>query len=273
MRRLVFPVILLFWLAMNTLLWRAEYGDTGRGSHVSSDVVLDKIFNAPDASNLRVTQNGTSLGFVHWEIIPDEVYFSGTNQPVGRVESIQGYTLVLDGRVQVESLKTKLRFTLRSTLDAKLAWQAVSATIDLPPSTWEFAAAATNQVLSVKHDGALGQWERTKPLGQLRNPAALLESFAGPVFAPLLKPLLPLDAALAQATGAPIELGLEWAAYNDAIRLGSTRVRIYRIEAKLPGERVITILVSRVGEILQVTFPGQLEFTNENFPLQKASAK
>ena len=257
MRRLVFPVIFLFWLAMNALLWRAEYGDTDRGSRVSNDVVLNKIFNAPDASNLRVSQNGTSLGFVHWEIIPDEVYFSGTNQPAGRVESI----------------KTKMRFTLRSTLDAGLGWQNVSATIDLPPSTWEFAAAATNQVLSVKHDGALGQWERTTPLGQLRNPAALLEPFAGPVFAPLIKPLLPPAAALGQAGSAPIELGLEWAAYNDAIRLGSTRVRIYRIEAKLPGERVVTVLVSRVGEILQVTFPGQLEFTNESFPLKKEAEK
>jgi hypothetical protein len=73
---------------------------------------------------------------------------------------------------------------------------------------------------------------------------------------------------LGQAGSAPLELGLEWAAYNDAIRLGSTRVRIYRIEAKLPGERVITVLVSRVGEILQVIFPGQLEFTNESFPLK-----
>ncbi|MFL3666788.1 MAG: hypothetical protein ACJ06V_09445, partial [Verrucomicrobiota bacterium] len=165
MRRLVFPVILLFWLAMNVLLWRAEYGDTDRGSRVSNDVVLNKIFNAPDASNLRVSQNGTLLGFVHWEIIPDEVYFSGTNQPVGRVESIKGYTLALDGRIQIETLKTKLRFTLRSILGADLGWQNVSTTIDLPPSSWEFAAAATNQVLSVKHDGALGQWERTKPLG------------------------------------------------------------------------------------------------------------
>jgi len=258
---------------MNVLLWRAEYGDTDRGSRVSNDVVLNKIFNAPDASNLRVSQNGTLLGFVHWEIIPDEVYFSGTNQPVGRVESIKGYTLALDGRIQIELIKMKLRFTLRAALDAKLAWQSVSATIDLPPSTWEFAAAATNQVLRVKHDGALGQWERSTPLGQLRNPAALLEPFAGPVFAPLLKPLLPPAAALGQATGAPFELGLEWAAYNDAIRLGSTRVRIYRIEAKLPGERVITVLVSRVGEILQVTFPGQLEFTNESFTLEKTAAK
>mgnify|MGYP001272144781 CR=1 FL=1 len=258
---------------MNALLWRAEYGDTGRGSRVSSDVVLDKIFNAPDASNLRVFQNGQSLGFIRWEIIPDEVHFSGTNQPIGRVESIRGYTLALDGRLDIETLQAKLRFNLRSELDADLDWRNVHATVDLPPSTWEFAAVATNQVLTVKHDGVLGQWERTTPLGQLRNPAALLEPFAGPFFAPLLKPLLPPAAALGQAGSAPIELGLEWAAYNDAIRLGSTRVRIYRIEAKLPGERVVTVLVSRVGEILQVTFPGQLEFTNESFPLKKEAEK
>ena len=73
--------------------------------------------------------------------------------------------------------------------------------------------------------------------------------------------------------GVPLELALEWAAYNDAIRFGSTRVRIYRIEARLPGERVITVLVSRVGEILQVTFPGQLQFTNDSIPLQKIGAK
>ena len=273
MRRLVFPVILLFWLAMNALLWRAEYGDTGRGSRVSNDVVLDKIFNAPDASNLQVFQNGKSVGYVHWEIIPDEVYFGGTNQPAGRVESIKGYTLALDGRIQVESLETKLRFTLRSVLDATLDWQSVHATIDLPPSSWEFVAETVNQELSVKHDGALGQWERSTPLGQLRNPAALLEQFAGPVFAPLLKPLLPSGVALGQAADEPLALGLEWAAYNDAIRFGSTRVRIYRLEAELPGERVVTVLVSRVGEILRVTFPGKLEFTNDSIPLQKSGGK
>ena len=59
----------------------------------------------------------------------------------------------------------------------------------------------------------------------------------------------------------------------DSIRVGSTRVRIYRLEANLPGERIITVLVSRVGEILQVTFPGQLEFINESFPLKKEAEK
>ena len=89
----------------------------------------------------------------------------------------------------------------------------------------------------------------------------------------LLKPLLPRDIALGQAAGGPPALGLEWVAYNDALRLGSTRVRIYRIEAKLLGERVVTVLVSRVGEILQVTFPDQLEFTNESFLLKKEAEK
>ena len=54
-----------------------------------------------------------------------------------------------------------------------------------------------------------------------------------------------------------MSLGLEWDAYNDAMRLGSARVRIYRLEFKLPGERQITVRVSRVGEILQGQFPGQ----------------
>ncbi|GIT78013.1 MAG: hypothetical protein Ct9H300mP32_3950 [Verrucomicrobiota bacterium] len=68
-------------------------------------------------------------------------------------------------------------------LDAGMDWQSVNTTIDLPPSTWEFTASATNRMLTVKHDGVLGQWERTTPLGELRNPVALAEQFAGPLVA------------------------------------------------------------------------------------------
>jgi hypothetical protein len=35
----------------------------------------------------------------------------------------------------------------------------------------------------------------------------------------------------------------------------------------------MTVLVSRVGEILQVKFPGQLQFNNENIPLRKSGGK
>jgi hypothetical protein len=260
-------------VVMNMLLWRVEYSGSGGGNRVSQGVVLDKIFNAPDSSDLRVFQNGKPLGFVRWEIIPDEVLAGGTNQPVGRVESIRGYTLLLDGRIDVTPLGTKLRFNLSSLLDAKLDWQLLDATVDLPPSIWSFTAASTNQVISVKHDGALGQWERSLPLEKLRDPVSVLESLAGPVVTPLLTPLLPSGSPFGQVEGGQPVLGIEWVAYNDAVRIGKARVRVYRLEAEFSSDQVVTILVSRVGEILRVALPGQLEFVNENVPLRKSDAQ
>ena len=255
---------------MNVLLWRAEYGDASHGSRVSREVVIEKIFNAPDASSLQVFQNGKSLGFVRWEIIPDEIYFRGTNQPIGRVESIDGYTLAVDGRVDVEPLQSKLRFTLRTGLDSDLNWQNLHATLDTLKNVWEFQSIRTNQLLEVKYEGALGQWERSTSFEEMHNPAALVDQFAGPALGPFIKPMLPsLGQAQPGGRVGPLSLGLEWDAYNDAMRLGSTRVRIYRLEFKLPGERQITVRVSRVGEILQVQFPGQLVMDNESIPLRK----
>ena len=270
MRRLVFPVLLLFWTIMNVLLWRAEYGDASHGSRVSRDVVIDKIFNAPDASNLQVFQSGKSLGFVQWEIIPDEIYFRGTNQPVGRVESIDGYTLAVDGRVDVAPLQDKVRLSLRAGLDSELDWQDLHATMDTGNNRWEFHSIKTNEVLNVKYTGALGQWEREASFTEMNDPAKMVEQFAGPTLGPLIKPMLPpLGQANAGEEIGSLSFGLEWDAFNDAMRLGSTRVRIYRLEFKLPGERKIIVRVSRVGEILQVQFPGQLVMDNESIPLRK----
>ncbi|MDD9867478.1 MAG: hypothetical protein OXS32_14125 [Verrucomicrobiales bacterium] len=122
----------------------------------------------------------------------------------------------------------------------------------------------------MKYEGALGQWERTTAFEEMSDPAKLVDQFAGPALGPLIKPMLPsLGQAQPSSEIAPLSLGLEWDAYNDAMRLGSTRVRIYRLEFKLPGERQITVRVSRVGEILQVQFPGQLVMDNESIPLRK----
>ena len=276
MRRLVFPVIFLFWITMSFLLWRAEYGDAGRGSKVSLPVVIEKIFNAPDASNLQVFNNDQSIGFIRWEIIPDEVYFRGTNQPIGRVESIDGYTLSVDSRLQLEQLKSKVRLSLRTGLDADLNWQSLYATIGSRQDLWEFQSHVTNQVLKVKHKGSLGEWERSASFEQFNDPIKMLNQFAGPTLGALIQKILPKDISVDsgklknQVDAVSIKLGLEWQAFNDFMRLGNTKVRIYRMEAKLPGERAIIIRVSRVGEILQVEFPGKLVIDNENIPLRKA---
>jgi hypothetical protein len=163
-------------------------------------------------------------------------------------------------------------------MDSELNWQDFHATLDTKQNVWEFHSINTNQVLNVKYDGALGQWERSTTFEEMNDPAKLIDQFAGPALGPLIKPLLPSQGAggfaLGQAqpelSAGPLTLGFEWDAYNDAMRLGSTRVRIYRLEFKLPGDRKITVRVSRVGEILQVQFPGQLVMDNESIPLRKS---
>ena len=65
--RLYFPLITLFWIVMNVLLWRAEFGG-GRefGSAVSTEVVWQKILTAPDDSTLEISLNGKKIGYCRW---------------------------------------------------------------------------------------------------------------------------------------------------------------------------------------------------------------
>ena len=62
--RFLFLFITLFWLTMNFLLWRSEFGGHQKvGSAVSLDVVVEKILTAPDASSLEVYHHGNKIGF------------------------------------------------------------------------------------------------------------------------------------------------------------------------------------------------------------------
>ncbi|HYG35772.1 MAG TPA: hypothetical protein VEC99_13360, partial [Clostridia bacterium] len=57
----------LFWVTMNVLLWRAEYGNHATtGSAIPAHVVWEKILTAPDSSSLTILHNGKKIGFCHW---------------------------------------------------------------------------------------------------------------------------------------------------------------------------------------------------------------
>ncbi len=59
--------VTLFWLLMNVLLWRAEYGqrDAAR-TPVPVAVVWHKMLTAPDTSSLTILHHGKKFGFCHW---------------------------------------------------------------------------------------------------------------------------------------------------------------------------------------------------------------
>jgi hypothetical protein len=61
--RVTFLLIAAFWIAMNVLLWRAEYVQDGTGIRVPIALVLQKILTAPDISSLTVFQDSERIGF------------------------------------------------------------------------------------------------------------------------------------------------------------------------------------------------------------------
>ena len=63
--RLTFFFITVFWVTMNTLLWRAEFGSArNEGSAVPLEMVWQKILTAPDNSSLNLFYEGRKVGFL-----------------------------------------------------------------------------------------------------------------------------------------------------------------------------------------------------------------
>src|SRR5215470_10665864 len=96
--RLAFPVITLFWVTMNVLLWRAEYGGGKEpGSPVPVEVVWEKMLSAPDDSTLEIRWNGRKIGYCRW--VPNVHGDVTVKKPAvrppdleGRIRQVSGYS-------------------------------------------------------------------------------------------------------------------------------------------------------------------------------------
>src|SRR5436305_668867 len=86
-----------FWLTMNFLLWRAEYGkQPSVGSTVPAKVVWEKILTAPDSSSLTILKRSKRLGFCHWitSVSEDLSHLRSNDGPQeGLVRKIVNYRL------------------------------------------------------------------------------------------------------------------------------------------------------------------------------------
>ena len=77
-------------------------------------------------------------------------------------------------------------------------------------------------------------------------------------------PLLPLlSSTNAGAPANSLALGLDWEARSDWLKVGHSRVRVYRLEARLLDKHRVVVIVSRVGEILRVELPSEITLVND----------
>jgi hypothetical protein len=261
--RLYFPVIAVFFVAMNVLLWRAEFGGAGDpGSAVSEEVVWQKILTAPDDSTLEVSWNDRKIGYCRWVANVGEPVASGRTSPEdalpeGMVKQLTGYTVDLDGNIMAGNPPSRVRFALRLGFATNHVWQDLQLRVSLRPDTWEIQSVAAEEKLRLKYEGESGKWSRAFTFDELRDPRALAGELAGPLALPLLAGLAP------DAQPRNLSLGLNWEAYNDWLRIGHTQVRVYRLQARLLDRYRIVAVISRVGEIMRVELPNGIVLFNE----------
>src|SRR5688500_18113979 len=103
-----FIVIALFWVVMNGLLWRSEFGSGNAGASVPPLLVWEKILSAPDDSSLSINLQGKKLG--HLRVRPrvnepdGAASIESENEPEGIVSKLAGDNVQIGGSVVLEAV-------------------------------------------------------------------------------------------------------------------------------------------------------------------------
>ncbi len=263
-QRLLLLVFVLFWVLMNVLLWRAEMGGRGpTGSPVSTEVVLQKILTAPDASTLEVHHQNRRIGYCHWhpdpgeEHNPTQTIFAPDYVPEGMLRARHQYVLRFDGHFQMDTPDLRPRFEASLVLTTNYGWQEFRLRLAVKPSTFTLhTSAARQEVQWTYQEGAGPVVTNSVRLDDLRNPQSLLPTVGGP-WAGLLASALPGPAT------APRPLRLTWQAHHDRIRIGNSQMRVYRLQTRILDRYEVRLIVNRVGEILRVDLPDDFRLVNE----------
>jgi len=262
--RAVFILITLFWVAMNLLLWRAEYGGRNSGgSPVPPAVVWQKMLTAPDSSSLTVLHHGKKIGFCQWVTsVGEELAHltEGEVPPKGMAERMAGYRIQIEGNLALEDFTTRVRFDGNLKLSPTQLWQEFNARVNLRPTVVEVHSVAAEQTIRLQGGDGGERFERTIRFSELRNPQALLAEFSGPLALGLWGNL---ELPGGKLSAAPLAAGLKWEAQNDSVKIGHARVRAYRLQARLLDRYQVAIFVSGVGEILRVELPDEILLIND----------
>ena len=252
--RLIFVSIAAFWVVMNLLLWRSEYGSRGSGTPVPVELVWRKVLTAPDASSLTVYQGGRKTGFCEVATSVEQAMaaLDEDKPPPEGIVARAGYQIRFNGNVSLGEYTNRLTFNGRIQFSSGRAWREFNLKLSSHGTTAEIHSAATNQVVYLKITGDGVFIEREFTFADLQNPDALLRSFLGDFGSGLLADL---DLPVMPQTSATLTGSLRWEAHHDRLLVGREPVSAYRVETRVL-ERPIVIYVSTLGEILYIELPG-----------------
>jgi hypothetical protein len=251
--RLTFMVIAAFWVTMNVLLWRVEFGVRGGDTLVPALLVWHKIMTAPDSSSLSVYQKGERMGYCEFSTAVGQqmaAFDEGKPPPEGFTAHL-GYQLHIAGNISLGDFTNRLKFDGRLRFDRFRHWEELYLKITSRLAVIEIHSLATNQTAHVilSNEGA-PFLERDVAFTDLQDPGAIVRLLAGSAAGDFLgvfdvADILPADTAQK----------IVWDARRTRVRIGTEAVPVYRLETSMLGHE-LTVDVSTLGEILRVELPG-----------------
>lgn len=272
-QRIILGSVTFFWLVMNILLWRWEYSDQRPGQEVEAASVWQKILRSPDLAYLDIYKKNRwrrPLGSFRWSSeIVDTDFINTTSGATldGMIRKATGYSIeISNGYLDLPELP-RIRYKLQLDFDANIKWKTLRIDFRQVPVIATVSSTATNNTAEFNIDTGEQVTTRIVPFADLRQPskvAALsVELFTGSKqAAPWVEYLLQ---GLNPAAQLNYSADLEWKARYDWLPQVSSRIRVYRLEANLSGSKLLTIYVSRVGEILRIELPNEIVIRNRNF--------
>lgn len=267
-RKLSFALITLFWLTMNALLWRAEFGGKDAGAEMPVSLIWEKILTSPDDSGLAVHIAGERVGYVRWQPNIGEEIATGKvaneNEIEGRIKELTGYTIHADGNFILPEGAGRIRFDLEAKFDADLQWTGWTVKGIQRPNVWRISANRKSETIEFGLGESASEVKQRFRFADFRNPAKLMDDLGVTAALPMAGVVLPNLAPASGGTNAPsLSLGLKWEGKQDWLQMGHSRVKVYQLRAQLLEKYEIVVIVSRVGEILRVKLPGEMTLVNE----------
>lgn len=262
-QKIYFLVALVFFLAMNILLWRSQYGQEELALPLPVETVTRRLFSAADDSNLNILHRGAKIGYCRWSpqtlsVIPNR---SGSRSavPDGMISGITGYSMSLDGTVLLKEID-HLRFNVAVELDTNFVWRSFRLRLSLSDWRLEAASIAEENTLQINLNHGDASQRKVYSMDELRDPASLFRRLGGG----FLSQLWPItEMADTDTLSREIALGLDWVAYADREKLGDTTFPVYRLQTELLGDYRLRLFVLPSGELLRIALPDEFVLINE----------
>ncbi len=265
--RIFFLAIVSFWLVMNYLLYRSQWGAHSQlGSEIPPEVVWEKILTAPDTSSLNIYDHNKRVGICHWianvgnSPVTSNKLIDNDYAPDGADEQVTGYALIFEGNAALAN-SNRLGFEINVDLSTNREWKDFHLRVSVRPDIWDIQAVAATEKVTLRTDDNHTHYTKNLSFSDLRNPEALLSDLGGPA---AWAALAGAGIAPSKESASSMAGSVQWQAHEDWINFGHTRARAYRIETALLGNH-IRIFTSRVGEILWVELPNGVTLRNEAF--------